>query len=656
MNFIDLFYVLKPIVPRKLQIALRRIWARPARRRHRLTWPINPDAGCAPSGWGGWPEGKKFAFILIHDVDTARGLLSCQKVMNLERSLGFVSSFNFVPEDYDLPVDLRHQIENSGFEVGVHGLTHNGRAFRNKDTFAQLVPKINEYLKNWNAVGFSSPSMLCNLRWVADLDIEHSCSSFDTDPFEPRPFGVATIFPFSVKSLSKNKSYIELPYTLPQDHSLFIILKERDTAVWERKLDWVAEHGGMALLNVHPDYLNFESNDHSYTKYPARHYACLLDYVSTRYKGQYWNCTPKYVARFWRDCFPKGAKYDYEGIEITAANRAAIYSRRIKYDRDIRLALTCAAGGHFEQMQNISELYKDYPHFWITGRTVQTEYSLSGETSHFIKTAHFKKPWTYIAQVPKVYRILRKEQPTHFLSTGSGMIVFVPYLLSRLLRIKFIHIETFSHVNNLTKMGRLLTKLNHPVLSQWSAIKNKNVHTIGTIITDHKPTKEPTYKEEIVFLTLGSRSQAFPRLVEAVEAMIRDNLIQGRVVAQLGSTDYRTTLMETFSFCPPSRIDELIASSRYVITQESAGIVTKCLKLGKRFIVMPRDYEYRELPAKSDMTEDLHYRLAELGFTYVVNDKEQLKEAILNIGKLRTDYHFDNTMAINILRQLIERC
>jgi UDP-N-acetylglucosamine transferase subunit ALG13 len=605
----------------------------------------------------GWPGKKKFALVLVHDVDTTIGLNNCLKLMDLEIELGFISSFNFVPADYDTPIELRQHIVNSGFEIGVHGLTHNGRTFRDSRAFSKLVPKINRYTKEWNAVGFSSPSMLSNLRWVADLDIEYSCSSFDTDPFEPRPFGVSTIFPFEVTNTSKSKSYVELPYTLPQDHSLFIILKEKDITTWKNKLDWVAEQGGLALINTHPDYMDFEADDYSYDKYPARNYAALLMYIVEQYKGQYWNCLPRSVARFWSSSFPNGTKYDYEGTEITAANRVAIYSRRIKYDREVKLALTCAPGGHFEQMQNIFDLYKDYPHFWITDKTVQTEYSLSGESGHFIKKAHFKRPWTYVAQVPLVYKILKKEQPTHMLSTGSGMIVFIPFLLSRLLNIKFIHIETFSHVNNLTKMGRLLLKLRQPVLSQWEGINHKNVRSIGMIITDQMPVSRflrGSTNEKIVFVTLGTRSQPFSRIVESVEGLIKDNIISEKVIIQLGSTQYQTKLMETFDFCSPAEIDKLIGSSKYIITQESAGIVTKCLKLGKRFIVMPRDYKYKELPTKSDMNEDLHFRLEEMGFTYIVNDKEQLKEAILKIDQLKTGFHFDNSQALDALRKMIE--
>ena len=660
MNSFDLFYLLKPLIPRQLQIALRRFVARKKLRKIAAYWPIWPIAGEKPKNWKGWPDGKKFAIVLIHDVDTKVGRDRCLNLAELESSMGFRSAYYFVPEDYHVPKALRQQLMNSGFEIGLHGLTHDGRKYRNYKTFSSIVPKIKMYLKDWEAVGYTSPSTLGNLRWISDLNIEYSCSSFDTDPFEPRPFGVATIFPFIVMNSSGTRSYVEIPYTLPQDYSLFNLLCEKDIVIWKRKLDWVASKGGVALLNTHPDYMNFDNGINQKYTYPSRFFAEFLSYVSNRYEGQFWNCLPRTLAHFWRSSFPEDASYSYYGGEISAVDRVAIYSNKGKIDWDTKLALACTPGGHYEQMQNLSDFYKKHPYFWITIKSAQTLKSLKDEAPrYFINYAHFKKPWTYLQQIPRVIRILKKEKPTHIISTGSGIVVFIPFLLSRLFKIQFIHIETFSHVSNLTKVGKLLAKLHHPFLSQWKAIKHKKVAYIGPIITDRThPYGDALLKhkidDNIVFVTLGMRVEQFPRLLKYVEALVMDRIIKQRVIVQAGSTIFKSALMDIFGFCSPDQIDEYIASAEYVITQESAGLVTKCLKSGKRFIVMPRDYQFRELPTKSDMQEDLHYKLADLGYTYVVHNQDQLKEAIQNIDRLKTGYRFDNRQAIAYLDNLIK--
>ncbi len=221
-------------------------------------WPIDPTASQKPKGWGGWPGGKEFAFILQHDVDAEIGLKKCIFLAELERSLGFRSSFNFVPEDYYTPPEIRERLVEAGFEIGVHGLKHDGKTFRNVAVFLRRAPKINRYLRAWRAVGYTSPSMLRNLSFMSELDIEHGCSSYDTDPFEPQADGFGTIFPFLVGNNSGTRTYVELPYTLPQDHCLFVILREKDIGIWKNKIDWIVANGGMALLNSHPDYMNFQ--------------------------------------------------------------------------------------------------------------------------------------------------------------------------------------------------------------------------------------------------------------------------------------------------------------------------------------------------------------------------------------------------------------
>jgi hypothetical protein len=58
--------------------------------------------------------------------------------------------------------------------------------------FAQKALRINRHLKEWGAVGFRSEFMIYKLDWLHGLH----ASTFDTDPFEPRPDGYSTIFPF----------------------------------------------------------------------------------------------------------------------------------------------------------------------------------------------------------------------------------------------------------------------------------------------------------------------------------------------------------------------------------------------------------------------------------------------------------------------------
>ena len=293
------FYILKPFIPRQMQILLRRVAIRKRLPSYRACWPIDPDAAKKPDGWQGWPASKEFALVLTHDVDTAKGQDTCPELMKMEKRLGFRSSFNFVPLRYSVSPTLRADLGKEGFEVGVHGLYHDGKYYTSREAYLERSVRINQFLKEWGAVGYRAPSMLHKLDWFHDLDILYDASTFDTDPFEPNPLSAKTIYPFWVPNPDNNDGYVELPYTLPQDFTLFILMKDRHIEVWKKKLDWIAEQGGMALINVHPDYMNFGDGKINYDEYPARYYEEFLYYVQTRYKDRYWHPLPHEMAQWY---------------------------------------------------------------------------------------------------------------------------------------------------------------------------------------------------------------------------------------------------------------------------------------------------------------------------------------------------------------------
>lgn len=315
-----LYYLVKPALPVSLRLAVRRQFALRKRQLASRTWPILEGSESPPADWPGWPGGKQFAVVLSHDVEGQSGVNKCRDLMTTEWRHGFRSSFNFIPEGtYRVSEELRRQLVSTGFEVGVHDLNHDGKLYSSRTAFAEKAGRINGYLRDWGAVGFRSGFMLHNLDWLGDLDVLYDASTFDTDPFEPQPDGANTIFPFEVR-LPGRKGYVELPYTLPQDSTLFLLFREQSAATWIRKLDWVAEHGGMALVNVHPDYIRFPGEAQSRLTFPVEIYEEFLRYVSERYAGRYWHALPREVAGYYRDAMhPVPAIKEKPGLLATAA-------------------------------------------------------------------------------------------------------------------------------------------------------------------------------------------------------------------------------------------------------------------------------------------------------------------------------------------------
>jgi len=301
------YYALKPLIPRRLQILLRRRRAKKVRSSF-LLWPIEEKlenlkrdifkssmktSDGIPFIWF-WPHGKNFAFVITHDVETQKGSGNIESVCEIERKYGFRSSWNFVPERYSVDAGVLHGLVNDSFEIGIHGLKHDGKLFNSRKIFDERMKKIKKYAIKWGAVGFRSPATHRNPDWMMDIPFEYDSSFPDADPYEPQPGGCLSIFPFFIGNL------VELPITLAQDHTLFEILGYEDISIWKQKIDWIEKMNGMALVIVHPDYIRSGESrgGHEESRHPIEYYEELLRYL--RKKDHYWHALPRDVAGWWR--------------------------------------------------------------------------------------------------------------------------------------------------------------------------------------------------------------------------------------------------------------------------------------------------------------------------------------------------------------------
>ena len=86
-----LYYHLKPFLPYRLRIAMRRLHVQRILKRSNGDWPIKKGSERPPDGWPGWPAGKRFAVVLTHDVESQRGVDRVKQLAELEMELGFRS-------------------------------------------------------------------------------------------------------------------------------------------------------------------------------------------------------------------------------------------------------------------------------------------------------------------------------------------------------------------------------------------------------------------------------------------------------------------------------------------------------------------------------------------------------------------------------------
>ena len=266
-----------------------------------------------------WPNGCEFAFVLTHDVETSAGMRHIARIADVEEGLGLRSSWNLIPYKYKIDKGLVRDLQSRGFEIGIHGYNHDGQLYSSRRTFERRAVFINQAIKKYGAVGFRSPMVHRNLDWLQSLDIEYDASCFDIDPYQAAPGGVGNIWPFIAGR------FVELPYTLPQDHTLFIGLGEFSDRIWKNKLEFIIRNRGMAMMLTHPDYLVGQRESDIYFRF--------LEHVTGM--GSYWHATPKDVARWWRErekAENAVLQYKTGATGIVAGDRSLIADLKIKQD------------------------------------------------------------------------------------------------------------------------------------------------------------------------------------------------------------------------------------------------------------------------------------------------------------------------------------
>jgi peptidoglycan/xylan/chitin deacetylase (PgdA/CDA1 family) len=296
------FYRAKRLIPRKLQLALRRSLIALQGIPEFPAWPFE-SAGhdlirihlaevllergveAARFPWF-WPGGLRAAVVLSHDIESAQGVVDAITVAGWEEEWGFRSSFNVVAEGYPIDLDRIEELRRRGHEIGSHAIHHDRSLFSSRGEFERQLPLLKESAERLGAVGFRSPATHRVVEWLSELPFDYDCTMSHSDPYEPVPGGTATVWPFFCGDV------VEIPYTAPQDHTLFNLLGHRDGSVWHSQLERIVSCGGLFCPITHPDpdYLGRAAAGEAYRG--------LLKAIASR--DDLWVARPRDLAEWWR--------------------------------------------------------------------------------------------------------------------------------------------------------------------------------------------------------------------------------------------------------------------------------------------------------------------------------------------------------------------
>ncbi len=273
-----------------------------------------------------WPDKFTSCAVITHDVEEAEGRDFCSQLMDLDEAHGFRSSFQVVPEvRYSVSREYLKSITDRGFEVNVHDLKHDGRLYAERAEFHKCAQKINEYARQYGALGFRSGILYRNADWYDAFDLLYDMSIPNVGHLDPQRGGCCTVLPYFIGKM------VELPLTCTQDYTIFHILKDYSIELWKKQIDMIRNHYGLVNILVHPDYVM--------ERRAQLIYRTLLEYLAKlRDSDPMWAPLPRDVATWWKQrsqmrlvCNDGQWRIEGEGRERASIAYATIEGDKLTY-------------------------------------------------------------------------------------------------------------------------------------------------------------------------------------------------------------------------------------------------------------------------------------------------------------------------------------
>jgi UDP-N-acetylglucosamine:LPS N-acetylglucosamine transferase len=138
-------------------------------------------------------------------------------------------------------------------------------------------------------------------------------------------------------------------------------------------------------------------------------------------------------------------------------------------EKKLKICLACSAGGHLTQLLQLSDLWKNYEHFYLTFKS-KSSLNLT-EKTYYIKNPK-RNPILFLLASVQSLSIFLIEKPQVVITTGAGVAIPIS-LISKVFRKKLIFIESFSRVKTPSATGKFLYFFADLFLVQWKPLLKK---------------------------------------------------------------------------------------------------------------------------------------------------------------------------------------
>ncbi|MCI6204505.1 MAG: beta(1,3)galactosyltransferase EpsH [Lachnospiraceae bacterium] len=148
----------------------------------------------------------------------------------------------------------------------------------------------------------------------------------------------------------------------------------------------------------------------------------------------------------------------------------------------------------------------------------------------------------------------------------------------------------------------------------------------------------------MIFITLGSQKFQFDRLLKEVDRLIADGVIQEKVFAQIGASEYLPQNYTYERFLDRQRFAKIMDQCDSVITHGGTGVIIGAVKKGKKVIAVPRLAKYGE--HVDDHQLQLLHQFDDLQLICACYDVEQLGECYKNLQNMHFRPYVSNTSVV----------
>lgn len=157
----------------------------------------------------------------------------------------------------------------------------------------------------------------------------------------------------------------------------------------------------------------------------------------------------------------------------------------------------------------------------------------------------------------------------------------------------------------------------------------------------------------MILILLGTQDKAFDRILKEVSKLKKEGYIKDRIIAQTGYTKFSDDEIETFDFVSKKEILKLIKKARIVIAHGGVGIITECLMMNKKVIVVPRLKKYKE--HTNDHQLQIVREFADKKYIIPLYNVKNLKDKLEEIKTFKpSKYEANSNVFITKLKKYID--